>query len=173
MPTIFFSTKLSTLIGNARLSPVDKSQKGDPINDWNAQLFTVDRRKCVIVTNKDTLYSFVRLNVLKKDFNDLNTFFISSLFKQFKADGLYNRKEENYWLDNFSKLIFSRTDNDKKVIGSMNDLIFQLKVAIDYNSAGLANPTDTAAATYVNNIIMGLIQYSTPLEKFRATKNNA
>ena len=173
MPTIFLSTKLSTLIGNTRLSPVDKSQKGDPINDWNAQLFTVDRRKCVIVTNKETLYSFVRLNILKKDFNDLNTFFISSLFKQFKADGLYNSKEENYWLDNFSKLIFSRTDNDKKVIGSMNDLIFQLKVAIDYNSAGLANPTDTAAATYVNNIIMGLIQYSTPLEKFRATKNNA
>jgi len=73
----------------------------------------------------------------------------------------------------FLQFIFFRTDNDKKVIGSINDFIFQLKVAIEHNSAGLGNPTDTAAATYLNNIRMGLIQYSKPLEKFRATQNNA
>ena len=136
-------------------------------------MFTLDRRKCIIVTNKSTLYSFVRLNVLKKDLADLNTFFISSLFIQLKSDKLYNIKQENYWLDNFSNLHFCRTDNDKKVIGSINDFIYQLKVAIGYNVQGLGNPTDTAAATYVNNTILGLIEYKTPIDKFRQSKGNA
>ena len=120
MTAIFVSTKLSTLIGKERLSKVNKPRQSDPLVDWNAQLFTIHRRKCIIITNKTTLYSFVRLNIIKKGLGDLPQFFVSSLFDQFKTDGLYNNKEENFWLDNFSKITFLTTDNDKKVIGSMN-----------------------------------------------------
>jgi len=173
MPTIYASTKLATLIGKSRLLPKDKVQASNSLIDWNAQLFSIDRRKCIIITNKQTLYSFVRLDILKKDLNDLNQFFLSSLLDQFKTDGLYNDKEENYWLDNFSKIVFTTTDNDKKVIGSMNDMIYQLKVAILYKTSGLENPSNIKAGKYVNDIPMGLIQYKTPLDKMCDLKNNA
>jgi hypothetical protein len=172
MPTIFLSTKLAAIVGNDRLLPVDKLQKADFINDWNAQLFIVDRRKCVIFTNKETLYSFVRLNIVKKDLVDLNAFFISSLFNQLKSDGLYNKKEEDFWLDNFKKLTFYRTDNDKKIIGSMNDFIYQLKVGIEHKVGLLRNPTDIGAGHYVNDIPMGLLKFRNPLDMFRDIKNN-
>ncbi|KAK6021937.1 addiction module toxin, Txe/YoeB family, partial [Ostertagia ostertagi] len=42
--------------------------------------------------------------------------------------------------------VFAATDNDKKVIGSMNDMIYQLKVAVELRVAGLKNTTDTDAA---------------------------
>jgi hypothetical protein len=173
MPTIYVSTKLATLIGKARLLPRDNVLASDSLTDWNAQLFSIDRRKCIIITNKATLYSFVRLDILKKDLNDLPNFFISSLFDQLKIDGLYNDKEENFWLDNFSKIVFSTTDNDKKVIGSMNDMIYQLKIAILYKTSGLENPSNIKAGNYVNDIPMGLIQYKNPLDKMRDLKNNA
>jgi len=173
MPTIYVSTKLATLIGKARLFPRGKVQVSDPMAGWNAQLFSIDRRKCIIITNKVTLYSFVRLDILKKDLSDLSKFFISSLFDQLKTDGLYNDKEENFWLDNYSKIEFSPTDNDKKIIGSMNEMIYQLKVAILYKTSGLENPSNIKAGQYVNNIPMGLIQYKNPLDKMRDFKKNA
>ena len=173
MPTIYVSTKLATLIGKARLLPRDKVQVSDSVTDWNAQLFSLDRRECIMITNKVTLYSLVRLDILKKDLNELPKFFINSLFDQLKADGLYNDKEENFWLDNFSNIEFSATDNDKKVIGSMNDMIYQLKVAILYKTSGLENPSNIKAGQYVNDIPMGLIQYRNPLDKMRDLKNNA
>ena len=173
MTHVYISTKLADLIGPARLSQVDNAIISKSLIDWNAQLFSVDRRKCILVTNKQTLYSFVRLNILKHDLKDLNNFFITSLFRQLKADNLYDQKAEDYWLDEFSKISFARTDNDKKVIGTMNDIIFQMKVAIGYRVPGFESPNDTSTGTYVNNLIMGLIGYDSPLNKILETKKNA
>ena len=174
MPTIFLSTKIATLIGSSRLSLIDNSSKLDPRTAWNAQLFTHERRKCIIVTNKATLYSFVRLNILKKDLSDLSHFFLSSLFKQLKADNLYNKEEENYWLEQYLNITFARTDNDKKVIGSINDFIIQLKLGLSYPAAtNLEKPTDTSAATFVNTIPMGMLRYKTPLDIYKEMRKNA
>jgi hypothetical protein len=173
MLIIYCSTKLVTLVGSSKLTQVGLEKRVDKLNAWNAQLFTVQRKKCILVTNKATLYSFIRLNVLKKDLLDLNNFFTSSLLTQLKADALYNDAELNSLEGSFTSISFSRTDNDKPVIGSINDLIYQLKVAIDYNIKGLANPTNTSAGSYLNNLIMGYINYETPIDRFRRTKNNA
>jgi hypothetical protein len=131
----------------------------------------VHKRKCIIITNKATLYSIIRLDVLKKDLSNLPDFFKYSLLAQLMADDLYDSHE--FWKPLFSDLSFYKTDNDKKVIGSINELIFQLKVAIDYNVAGLRQPTNTKAASYLNNTIMGLIKYKTPIESLKAYRSNA
>jgi len=160
-------------VGANRLHKIDAPASSDYLNDWNAQLFRIGRQKCILTTNKATLYSFVRLNVHKKDLANLNNFFIGSLLTQLEADELDNVTALNYWLDNFASITFCRTDNDKKVIESMNDLIHQLQVAIEHKVKYLAEPTDTLAGTYVNNMIMGLINYETPIERIKKTKNSA
>jgi len=171
MSVIFCSTKLSSLIGPSRLSTAGNLDLPDRLYGWNAQIFSVHRRKCLIVTNKATLYSFIRLDLLKKDFSNLADLFSHSLLQQLIADNLYDSSD--FWKPFFSDLSFCTTDNDKKVIGSMNDLIFQLKVAIDHNSKGLGKPTDTNAASYLNTTIMGLIKFNKPIESLQARKNNA
>jgi len=172
MSSIYFSARLCKLVGSDKITPDQNSHEKSP-NDWNAHLFPIYGRKCIIATNKGTLYSFVRLDIFKKDLQDLAAFFVNSLFKQLKADGLFQSKIFYEWLDSFSDLQFRRTDNDKAVIGSMNDIIYQLKVAIEFRVPSLTNLTDLSAGTYVNKLIHGSLHYKTPLERIATKKNNA
>ncbi len=171
MPIIYCSTKLATLIGTQRLAPIVQQNESGSLNAWNAQLFTIQRRKCILVANKATLYSIVRLDVLKKDLNDLSSFFIKSLSIQLKADGLYDDYDLSFWLGSNSEVSFCRTDNDRPVLGSITDLIYQLKVAVIYKVGGPGNPTGTWAGSYVNNLIMNYIDLDTPIKRLRKTKN--
>lgn len=172
MPTIYCSTKLTSLIGPQNLVVDVQQNESGRLNAWNAQMFFIQSRKCILVANKATLYSFVRLNVLKKDFKDLTSFFIDSLTTQLEADGLHKEFEFNDWLDRNNRVDFCRTDNDKRVIGSINDLIYQLKVAISYNVGGLVYPTDTSAGSYVNRLIMNYNNLDTSIVRLRKAKNN-
>ncbi len=169
MPTVFLSTKLQSFAGFVGLRSLDKTNGFDAAIGWNARVFLLKRRKCIIVTHKSTLYSFVRLNVVKKDFTGLHTFFVTSLLNQMRADKLYNGNKNVHQI-NLLKVEFCRTDNDKKVIGSMNDFMYQIKMGVEYNATGLVNLTDVAVGTYVNTIPMGFIGYNTALEKIQASK---
>ena len=167
MPTVFCSTNLVTLLGRHQFAKCDV-EESDPRSYWNCRLFYVDKRKCILFTNRSTLYCVVRLDVLKKDLADTKSFFLSSLFAQLKSDGFYSLREESYWLENYKNIVFAKTDNDKKVIGSMNDFVFQLKVGLTVGSSLLRVVNDQTAAYYLNTIPMGLIGHNYPREMFRA-----
>ena len=169
MPTIYCSAKLASFIGNDRLTSVDKSSLTNPLAHFNAHLFYFGGRKCIIFTNKATLYTVVRLDVLKKDIKELGYFFQSSLKNQLKADNLFD--EDKFWQPFFSEPVFCRTDNDKRVLGSMNDFIYQLTDAMAYGDLRL-NLTDTNAGTNVNTLPMGMIGYISPIESLTKLKRN-
>jgi hypothetical protein len=171
MPTVFCSHNLAALIGKDRLTPIPETNELDPRANWHARLFYLSRRKCILWTNKATLYSFVRVNILKKDLIDLPQVFLSSLFAQLKHDRFYDDKQENYWLDNLSKLSFTKTNNDKSVIGSMNDFIHHIDVGIKYGSTLLEEINDITLAHYLNTIPMGKIHLKTPKGEFRKLIN--
>lgn len=172
MPIIFFSANLLPLVGKDRLMTLNNIPEPDPRASWNARLFYLNGRKCIIWTNKATLYSIVRLNVRIKDFIDLTALFLSTLFVQLKHDGLYNEVQENYWLDNIPNFVFAKTDNDKKLIGSMNDFIGQIKTGISLGSTLLKQVNNISVANYLNTMPMGLINNNYPLDSFRDVINN-
>ncbi len=144
MPIIFFSANIAPLVGKNRLMTQISIPEPDSRASWNARLFYLNAKKCVIWTNKATLYSIVTLNVRKKDFIELTSLFLSSLFAQLKHDGLYNEVQENYWLDNITNFVFAKTDNDKKVIGSMNNYTEQLNVGVSHGSTLLQQINNTS-----------------------------
>jgi hypothetical protein len=172
MPNVFCSTNLLPLIGKTQLSKIT-STDSDPRANWNGRLFYINKKKCILFTNKPTLYSVVRLDVSKKQLADPKSFFLSSLFAQLKFDKFYNFREETYWLDNFNDIRYFRTDNDKRVIGSMNDFVYQLKVGLTLGSSLLQVVNDLTAAHYLNTIPMSLIGYKYPREMFRAAIGNS
>ncbi|MGZ5218943.1 MAG: DUF6933 domain-containing protein [Chitinophagaceae bacterium] len=132
----------------------------------------INRKKCIIWTNKATLYSIFRLNVLKKNFTNPTEMFLNALFAQLKYDGLFSTSHGKYWYDNAPKLIYAKTDNDKKVIGSMNDFMRHIEVGIKFGSSMLVQLNDNTLATYINTIPMGLIDNKIPLNKFRESFAN-
>ena len=171
MPIIFCSANLVALVGKNRMMSNTGMPETDPGARWNARLFHLNGRKCIIWTNKATLYSIVRLNVRKNDCVDLTSLFLSSLFVQLQQDGFYNEVQDNYWLDNIQKFVFATTDNDKKVIGSMNDFTRQLKAGVTMGSTLLKEVNNLSVANYLNRIPMGLINYKYPLDSFRELLN--
>jgi hypothetical protein len=100
-------------------------------NNWNGQLISIDRRKCLYFIHKRTLYSILLLDILKKDLMHLEKLFFEGLVNQLKLDRLYSPKLDNYLLNNYSTIKLFRTDNDQKTLGTMRDDIMHLNAYIE------------------------------------------
>jgi uncharacterized protein DUF6933 len=171
MATIFLSAKLLKLIGADRLSAQPSAD--NLLHQWNAHLFPIFGRKCILVTNKLTLYSFVKLDIFKKDLIELQVYFLISVIRQLITDGFADTEVFYSWRSSFADLNIQRTDNDKRVIGTMNDIIYQLRTAIEYQVPSLRVLTDLTASSYLNNNIYGALKYKSPIEQIASLENCA
>jgi hypothetical protein len=129
----------------------------DPFADWSAHLFTAQRAHYIIMTNARSLYSIVMhgggvTNDDKFVYDAL--FHLRELMKLDGALPIYHR----FIVPTTRIIHFSRT-NDKKVLGSMNDFIFQAKWI-------LREPTSTPfdAAIQINKGPMSMLNYANPKE---------
>lgn len=151
--------KLAKKIGIAPLPAIPYDDNRNPVLDWNAHLFTAQRTQYIILTNTASLYSIVMHR--KGITNDKN--FIRQALSNMEAfmimDGnqvIYeNHIEPESQLTYFSKII------DRRVLGSMNDLIFQAKV---YLSERQKSPFDVSFM--LNKNPMSYLKYNNPKVEF-------
>jgi len=116
---IYVSRKLEKLIKFPILENQEISLAS--LNKWNANVFYVSRKKCLLITNSTTMYSVLIGKFSVSDFNDLSSIFIKSFYSQLNADGI------NIDLITINKIIGSvtlcATNNDKSVIGIQNNIL--------------------------------------------------
>jgi hypothetical protein len=91
MATIYCSTKLSTLLGLNK-KPREQSPAAVDPHSWNTMLFYLNKRKCLLFMHKASLYSFLALDIVKKDLADLPSFFRQHFTDQLLADQLISVK---------------------------------------------------------------------------------
>jgi len=140
--------------------PADAEQA---LHDWHAHLFYLNRQKHVIFSHSVSLFSVVAFNVFKKDVADLKSFFTKNLarclyYEEFKAD------EINRMVSAIKEIDLSLTNN-RRVLGSMNDLIWQYKCGID-----LHQPTESELPEFqrrLNETPMSMLKYKYPIDRFR------
>ena len=157
MPTLFCSSKLSKLIGlKERLPSIS-------IDNWNGHIFYLEGRKCIVFVHKETFYSFVAFNILKKDILDFKSLFIFNFLKQLEKDKLLTDIIKNGILKEFQDFELSTTDGDKSTIGFLNDCINRLTW-----NRGALKPTIDQVRKYVdehyNDCPLLSRQVSTPIE---------
>lgn len=140
MPTVFYSLKLSKLIDVKNRLPSISMQ------NWNAHLFILERRKCLAFVHKETFYSFVIFGVLKKDLSDFQRIFTESFIKQLKSDQLLTDELKDFITKDFQNFELSTTDGDYSTIGFLNDCISRLTWSVDGEA-----PTTEATKRYVHN----------------------
>ena len=140
MPTVFCSVKLSKLIGLKNRVPSVSRQ------NWNGHLFTLQRRKCLVFVHKETFYSFVIFNVLKKDHLDFQQIFTDNFLRQLENDHLLSDGLKNTIIKNFQNFELAATDGDKSTIGFLNDCVSRLT----WNGSE-GTPTIEATKNYVEN----------------------
>jgi len=128
----------------------------NPIGEWYGHLFTANRIQYILFTNAYSLYSSIipgKGIITIKNFID--TIF-ANLYKQLENDGL-EIIVEKYISPNIEKINVCKTNN-RGVLGSMNDMIFQSKYFLtEYNLSTIE------ISKRLNETIFGYIKYERPL----------
>ena len=98
------------------------------LHEWYANLFRVERRKCLIFTHATTLFTFVALGVTKPHFVALQRLMRDSLEAAVLAEG-FGPKVVDRILGMQGSLRILPT-RSRSVLGSMNDLVHMTRVYI-------------------------------------------
>jgi hypothetical protein len=153
--TIYCSKKLETFLGKI-VKPV--SAVSSWLGDWNGHLFTVDRKKCLIFMNNKTCYSVIMTNVYKKELVDFGQSFRERFIQQLDFDLGLNEAQEVKLRKELSDILVTRTNNDRRIQGTINHHVDQLKF-VGYRDGGIEF-SDTAKENQIlNSTPMGTKNY--------------
>ena len=161
MATIRCTTKLLKELGT---KPTIAPAQPPSLSDWHANLLRVDRKKCVLFTNDLTLYSFL-IHMVKKPLSaGFGELFRLGLLKSLMSDGLDNL-QVRHMLGSQGSIMIAKT-NSRSILGSMNDLAFQIKCIV-HVMGGLVIADLSEINRQMNYIPMSAIKYNVGIEELR------
>ena len=133
MPSLKCTRKLLREMG---IQPATVAEIGKPslLGDWHVNLLRVSRRKVLLFTNEDALYSFVVLGVRKADLDRIAEVFVTNLRQNLTYEGIPTDLIDRIALE-YREAAIAQTDN-RSVLGSMNDLAWHLKHYV-YDAGGI------------------------------------
>ena len=117
------------LLTELKTKPLEGKISSNDVGRWHANFLRVDRRKCVLFTHDVTLYSFLVPGFKKPQFGNFREVFGQHLFKNLLWEN-FPQSQIEIVLDEHRQIIIAKTNN-RSLLGSMNDLAFQLKYRID------------------------------------------
>jgi hypothetical protein len=170
MAIVYCSQKLSKVLGISKKQDSTR-ELTDISNSWNAQLFYLSKRKCIIFMNKLTLYSFIVLDFVKKDTQFFSKFFIEHYLQQLQSDNLLDSKYEEIIHKEYESIWLLPTDNDKKIIGSLNDCVYRIGV-YETDKGGIKNLNSSFLGRNLNSTPLGSLNYKFPVELMKENIKN-
>lgn len=147
-----------------KVTPTEVEPQGGYIGGWHADLLRIERRKCVLVTNDATLYSLFIPGLRKPEFEHFGEVFMQHLFKNLRCEGFLQNQIERV-LNEYKETKIAKTNN-RSVLGSMNDLKFQLEHII-WELGGLDRLDLIELNNKLNRIPMGAIKYRYSIEALK------
>ena len=146
------------LLKELRISPGEMEQPEGVLGGWHANLLRIERRKCVLFTNDATLFSIFIPGMKKERFERMAHVFGQELFHSLNREG-FGQSEIETVLDEIQEIHCAKTNN-RSVLGSMNDLAYQLEWIVHANG-GLAHASMDSVAHELNRIPMRAIREHT------------
>ena len=132
--------------------------------DWHANLLRIERKRWVLFTNDQTLYSFFVRFVKRPLPPDFVKMFRLGLFKSLMGEGFAEPLVE-YALRDHRNVVIAKTTS-RSVLGSMNDLAFQLKCLIE-TMGGLGHADLSKVNREMNRIPMSALKYHVSIDELR------
>lgn len=147
-----------------RRKDLEDTERSGFLGSWFAHLFRIERRKCLIFTNDETLYSFVVPAFRRAELADLPALFSEHLLRSLEIenlDGYVRSRIEN----ELEPLVVAPTNN-RSVVGSMNDLRYMAEVRIEAEG-GLDVFDAGRVGRFVNRTPMSALGHGRPLDLFK------
>jgi hypothetical protein len=152
------------LLNELRIKPTSIQDQFPGLYDWHANLLWLNHRKYVLFTNDQTLYSFlIHWGKTPRPVNFLESFRLN-MFNSLMSEGLSVAQVE-YVLSEHLQVTIAKT-NSRSILGSMNDLAFQIKSMI-YMNGGLANADISEISRQVNRTPMSAIKYKVSIDELK------
>ena len=161
MAIIRCTAKLLNELGTNQLTEPGQSPS---LWDWHANLLRIERKKWVLFTNDQTLYSFFVRFVKRPPPPEFVEIFRLGLFKSLMGEGFADPLVE-YALRDHRNVVIAKTAS-RSVLGSMNDLAFQLKCLIE-TMGGLTRADLSEVNRKLNRIPMSAIKYHVSVDELR------
>lgn len=152
------------LIKELRIRPADVGAL-NPLASWHANLLLIERRKCVLFTHDQSLFSFVVIGLKRPDFEQMDHVFGQAMFRTLRLFDFEQRHIEQL-LDWSQQNSYTKTNN-RSVLGSMNDMAFMVQHHIAYED-GLANVDLDELILRINQTPFSAIGYKYPWQKLKA-----
>ena len=148
-------------IKKSGLSFISESQ--EPLKEWYVNLFYIDRKKCLIFTEAQSLFTFIVFGLYRKEIKTIEKVFRKGLSKILYYHN-FNAKQINHILKTCDDFCFSTTIS-RKVLGSMNDMVFGYKNHL-YLMEQITEEIEIDILRSLNDTPMGSIKYEFPIEVF-------
>ncbi len=146
----------------------DEISEKNFLYSWHANIFYIERRKCVLITNDSTLFTMFIHSLRKPDFDTFYHVFGQNIFKNLLNEEIPQNQIEMV-LRACEKIKLAKTNN-RSVLGSMNDQKYQLEAQVQ-SQGGLAY-TDIYELNYrLNRHILSAIDYKRPIIVFKEKLN--
>lgn len=181
MARIYCTHKLQKFIGN-----VEKDIPADLIEskygDWNGNLFYINKRKYIVLTNNLTHYSIFLANILKNNLKEFDQILKKRVTEQLINDKIIDKNDQEFVNKFIGKMTFYKTNNDRRITGTMNDIIYNFKAncLIKYRHIsemnivyenGIANTMPTIKPRQIKKRLSIPNENLIELKNLRTTKN--
>ena len=132
MAIIYCTKKFETVVGKSRIV---KSDKFSPLGNWNANVFIVSKKNCVIVMNDVSYYSVILIDFKKSDLLNFHEVFAERFFKQLENDEISFPSEFTDKIKKELQPVFLTTNNNRKVLGAIQDATLDMNryITEDYS----------------------------------------
>ena len=149
------------LLSELKVKPTNEDPPKDPFWSWHANMFYIDRRKCVLITNDITLFTLFIPALKKPDFQKFDLIFGQHLFENLMHEGIAQNQIE-ILLSECNKIQYDKTNN-RSVLGSMNDQRFLVEYFIQ-SEGGLAKTNIFELNRRLNRNIFSAIDLKYPIK---------
>lgn len=167
MTTVFCSKKLERFIG--KIDPYLEPDYGNKFGNWNGNLFVVQGKKYIIITNDKTAYSLVWGCIKKVDLKNFDALFRESLIRQLDYDVKINERQEIEFRNSLADIRLTKTNNNKRVLGYMNEFVHIAKHFI-FNHGGAGSISDLELGYGLNNQFIGMQGAGAQKKKYAVPK---
>ena len=120
--TIQATKKLQDFLG---INTSELPSKEEYFNSWHGNIFMIGRKKCLLVTHNESLYSIFLYGITKKEIQTLAPRLKKQLTELLRRDE-FTLPQIVKMCDSMESITYTKT-SDRSVTGNMNDMIHMLK----------------------------------------------
>lgn len=114
--------KLQDFLG---IKTTEIPSQDDSFDAWHGNIFMIGRKKCLLVTHNESLYSMFFYGITKKDIKEFPSMFKSRLQTLLRKDD-FTLQQIIMIGESMQTITYAKT-SDRSVTGNMNDMVHMLK----------------------------------------------